>query len=90
MCAIARRASSAAACLVVLAVTAVHSQDPAPPAAPDAAAPPAAPDAAAPQAPNGGGAVLEPETSGLYFSWGITALGAGAAVYAVCRSSRRN
>jgi hypothetical protein len=49
---------------------------------------PAAP--AAPQAPAGNTVLMEPDTSGLYFEWALTAVGIGAAMFVVCRSSRRN
>jgi len=49
---------------------------------------PAAPTA--PQAPGGGAVLIEQDTSGLMFEWVLAAIGIGAAVYAVCRSSRRN
>lgn len=51
----------------------------------DGGAPPAAP-----AAPSGGGAVIQDNTSGLYFEWALTAIGAGIALFAVCRSSGRN
>jgi hypothetical protein len=38
----------------------------------------------------GSGAIIEDDTSGLYFEWALLAIGVGVALFAVCRSSRRN
>ena len=38
----------------------------------------------------GGAVIIEESTSGLYFEWIVVAAVVGAAVYTVCRSSRRN
>jgi hypothetical protein len=39
---------------------------------------------------SGGGAVIQENTSGLYLEWSLVAIAVGVAVFAVCRSSRRN
>jgi hypothetical protein len=51
-----------------------------------AQAPPAAPPAAPPEA----GSTVVQNTSGHYMEWAVVAIGVGIAVFAVCRSSRRN
>ena len=67
---------------LVLTVPGV-AQDPAGGGAP-------APAPSPPQAPGGGAVLIEQDTSGLMFEWVLAAIGVGVAVYAVCRSSRRN
>jgi hypothetical protein len=45
---------------------------------------------AAPAAPPDSGSTVVQDASGNYLEWGIVAIGVGVAVFAVCRSSRRN